>query len=195
MSVVLLSGGLDSAVLLAHVIEAVGGEVRTLSVGYGQRHERAEMHAAHEIATRYKVPRVRVDLPPVMFDGSTLTGGVGQLSGSPTVVPGRNLVFLSLAVAHAASVGSGAVYLASHKSDEAVYPDCRASFVAAVGAAAELAYGVMVAAPFLGMTKREVVARGRELGVPLEMTWSCYAGGSEPCGACGACDERTEALA
>lgn len=195
MSVVLLSGGLDSAVLLAHVLGAGGGPVRTLSVGYGQRHERAEMSCAHELARRYGVPRVRVDLPPDLFAGSTLTGKTGGLSGSPTVVPGRNLAFLSLAVAHAVATGDTTVYLASHKGDEAVYPDCRASAAAAADAVAKLGYGVRVSAPFLDMTKRQVVGRGRELGVPFEMTWSCYAGGADPCGKCGACVERAEALA
>lgn len=195
MSVVLLSGGLDSAVLLAHVFDTVGRPIRTLSVGYGQRHERAEMHAAYRVAEHYRVPRLRADLPAELFAGSALTGGAGELTGTATVVPGRNLAFLSLAVAHAAGVGSTAVYIASHKGDEAVYPDCRAGFVAAVSAAAELGYGVKVLAPFLDMAKREIVARGRELGVPFDLTWSCYAGGAEPCGKCGACVERAGALA
>ncbi len=80
MSVVLLSGGLDSAVLLAHVIETVGRPVYAVSVGYGQKHERAEMHCAYQLATRYGVPRARADLPPELFVGSSLTGAGGELS-------------------------------------------------------------------------------------------------------------------
>jgi 7-cyano-7-deazaguanine synthase len=181
-------------VLLAHVLDTTGGPVRALSVGYGQRHEAAEMHAAFRLAEHYKVPRLRADLPAELFAGSALTGADAPLAGAPTVVPGRNLAFLSLAVAVAAP-DVGVVYLASHKGDAEVYPDCRPAFVGAADEAAFLGYGVRVVAPFLGMTKREVVARGRELGVPFELTWSCYAGGAEPCGKCAACVERAGAMA
>jgi 7-cyano-7-deazaguanine synthase len=110
-----------------------------------------------------------------------------------TVVPNRNLLFLSLAGAVAVGSGLKTVLFSAHAGDAAVYPDCRPEFVAAADRALGLACGVGVEAPFLAMTKGEIVALGRELGVPLERTWSCYLGGEEPCGRCGACVERGEA--
>lgn len=202
MSVVLVSGGLDSAVLLAHILNTGGAPIHAVTVDYGQRHRR-ELWFARQLAYYYGATPHDFTLPPELLSGSALTGGAEVPKGldyrdpgqSATVVPGRNLVLLSLAVATAARVGSPAAYLASHQGDEAVYPDCRKAFVEAASATAQAGYGVRVEAPFLGMTKREIVIRGRSLRVPFEMTWSCYEGGVRPCGRCGACVERTEAMA
>lgn len=192
--VVLLSGGVDSAVLLAHVLATEPGGVRALSFDYGQRHRR-ELDASAAVAAEYGVPREVVTLPPELFRGSSLTGGDGATTGTPTVVPGRNAVFLSVAVATAARDGGKWVWFAPHAGDRDVYPDCRGEFVEAFAAAALSGYGVGVFAPFVGLTKRQVVARGRALGVPFDLTWSCYAGGEKPCGTCGACVGRAEAFA
>lgn len=190
-SVLLLSGGADSAVLLAERVR--GGErPLCLSFDYGQRHRR-ELEYAAALARHYDCPHEVHALPPALFVGSALTGTDALLAGVPTVVPGRNLALLSLAVARAAAMGLDVVRFAAHASDREVYRDCRAGFVAALNAASEGAYGVRVLACYLGMSKAGVVALGKTLGVPFGLTWSCYAGGDTPCGACGACVARKEA--
>jgi 7-cyano-7-deazaguanine synthase len=203
--VVLLSGGMDSAVLLGWVRnETDAAGVHALSVDYGQRHRR-ELWSAFQLARFYGAEFHRVGLPPSLLAGSALTGSGEVPRGldyrdpgqAATVVAGRNLVLASLAVAHAARHGCDRVYLAAHAGDRAVYPDCRPEFVAGLDRAAREGYGVSVLAPFAakGMDKRAVAHLGKSLGVPLDMTWSCYEGGDRPCGSCGACAERSEALA
>jgi 7-cyano-7-deazaguanine synthase len=112
-----------------------------------------------------------------------------------TVVPNRNMVLLPLAAAIARSRGEHEILFAAHAGDAAIYPDCRPEFVSALSKAMELGCGAWVSAPFLNMTKRDIVQLGRQLQVPMEMTWSCYDGGDIPCQNCGACIERNEALA
>lgn len=201
-SVVLLSGGLDSAVLLAHIRNTVGGYVHALSVDYGQRHRR-ELWSAFQVARYYGATHEVVQLPPGTVAGSALTGADLPVSGSPTVVPGRNLLLVGLAVACAVRRGARAVYFAANADDRHVYPDCRDEFVAHLSVAAQRGYGVTVDVPFVFRSKRDIVALGRELQVPFDLTWSCYdpqgydplapASGT-PCGKCGACVVRTEAL-
>jgi len=199
--VVLLSGGLDSAVLLA-VEAAAGNEPMCLSFDYGQRHADRELAAAGAVAEYYGAERVVIGLPPDVFRGSALTGGGPVPHGhyadpaqAATVVPNRNMVLVACAAAYARSAGRGLVGVAAHKGDAAVYPDCRPEFFDALGAALRFGCGVRLHAPFLSLTKREVVAIGRDLSVPFRLTWSCYEGGEAPCGLCGACVERAEALA
>lgn len=206
VSVLLLSGGLDSFVLLARECERGRRPALCLTFDYGQRHRR-EIDAAQAIMDWCRCPGRVHRLPPDIFTGSALTGGPDVPKGldyrdpsqAATVVPGRNLVFLSIAVAEAARIGAGRVLFAAHAGDEAVYPDCRTAFVAAFGRAAKAGYGVLVEAPFQHIDKRGVVALGRSLnkpyGLPFELAWSCYEGGREPCGRCGACVERAEAMA
>jgi 7-cyano-7-deazaguanine synthase len=192
--VLLLSGGVDSAVLLAECV-ATGECPLCLSIEYGQRHQR-EVRAAVELARHYGCGHEIMSLDPVLFRGSFLTGGGnpdGDSSGANTVVPGRNLAFLGLAVALAASRHLDSVLFAAHAGDAEVYLDCRSNFLTAVRFAAQCAYRINVRAPFLHLSKRQIVERGRELGVPFDLTWSCYSGGETPCGACGACVGRREA--
>lgn len=206
-SIVLLSGGLDSAVLLAWVRNNIGGDIASLSFNYGQRHRR-ELWSASQIARYYGAAILTAQIPPGLLAGSSLTS-VGSnveesLAGSPTVVPGRNLVFASLAVAEAVRRKASVIYLAPTRDDHAVYADCRPEFVNSLNLASLTGYGVQVQAPFAALSKREVVGIGRELGVPFDMTWSCYdpqgfdpgaPASGVPCGKCGACKVRAEALA
>lgn len=201
-SAVLLSGGLDSSVLLAQLRNTVGGEIHALSFDYGQRHRR-ELWSAFQIARYYGATHEVVNLPPELFSGSALTGGDGATEGAGTVVPGRNLVLLSLAVACAVRTGAKTVYIAANADDSDVYPDCRDNFLSYLTVAALNGYGVTIEAPFVYRTKRDIVATGRELAVPFDMTWSCYApvnydpfapASGVPCGKCGACKVRTGAL-
>lgn len=190
--VVLLSGGVDSAVALALKVAQYGAdEVVALSVNYGQRHRR-ELDAAAELAEFYGVHHANAitRLPGT----SSLTSEDGRLEGAPTVVPGRNAVLLALAVSLAQSLGAGEVVIACHTGDHGVYPDCRPEFVRAFSRVSEIAYRVRAHGLFLSYSKTEIVSMGRKLGVPLGLTWSCYAGGEEPCGECGACRERASAF-
>lgn len=181
--VVLLSGGIDSAVCLAQSIEQ-GATVHAVIVDYGQSHS-VETLAALEIARFYGATARVVTIGPGAFGG---VGVAGEYSGGPGVVPGRNAVLISLALSAAEQVGAADVIIGCNADDAADYPDCRAAFIASWG---ELSR-VRVNAPLIRMTKREVVAEARRLGVPIERTVSCYRG--TVCGECNACVLRARAL-
>lgn len=198
MSVLLLSGGLDSTILLA---DLCADWIRPLCVTafYGQRHAR-EIEHAESIADFFRCEHKIVDLNgvlppcPLLGRGDVPEGlAFDAPEQSATVVPGRNAVLVAVAASQAATHEDKSVWIACHASDEAVYADCREPFVSLLSEAMTLAYGVRVLAPYVNMTRRQVVARGRELCAPFDMTWSCYNGGEMPCGSCGACIERAGA--
>jgi 7-cyano-7-deazaguanine synthase len=114
-----------------------------------------------------------------------------------TVVPYRNLIMLSHAAAYAATDGYNVLAYGAHAGDAAIYPDCRPAFV--TNLKHTLYAGdyskIELEAPLLGMNKRQIAQYAMKLGVPIEKTWSCYEGKSKPCGKCGACVARAEALA
>lgn len=203
--VTLLSGGLDSTVLLYKLVHDQHA-VRALSVNYGQRHLR-ELGAAQLVAEAAHVDEwVLADLSAAasLFAGSSQTspgvpvpeGHYTEASMKATVVPNRNMVMLSLAAAWAISVKAEAVCYAAHAGDHAIYPDCRPEFFNALDEAVRLAdwWRVKLFAPFLLLTKAEIVALGEALRVPFGATWSCYKGGERHCGRCGTCVERREAF-
>ena len=203
-SVILYSGGLDSTVLLFHLLEA-GHELKALSIDYEQRHRR-ELAAASAICEARGVPHARADLSAIqpLLAGSSLTspeievaeGHYTEESMRSTVVPNRNMIFLALATGHALSIGAGQVAYAAHSGDHAIYPDCRNEFADAMAVAIALAdwKTVELSRPFVEWTKAEIVRRGHELNVPFAQTWSCYKGGELHCGRCGTCIERREAF-
>lgn len=193
-SLVLLSGGLDSAVALANepsVIEA-------LTVDYGQRHSR-EIDSARRLAAYYGVPHTIVSVDPRLFEGSALTteavpDGVAA-EPDATYVPARNTVLLALAAARAEVIGAGIVVIGCNADDFNAYPDCRRKYLEAfrdVLSEGTLSH-VWVSAPLLDLTKADVVALSKDLEVPVDMTWSCYRGGVVECGKCGACLTRIDA--
>lgn len=192
-SVVLLSGGVDSAVALALHREAV---VEALTVDYGQRH-RKELWAAAAVAEHYQVRHMLTQVDPWLFSGSALTSG-GPLPTGPaaepdsTYVPARNTVLLALAAARAEAVGATKVIIGANLDDAAGYPDCRPGYIEAMRDVLQQGTvgHVWVDAPLLYWPKARVLDCARELGVPLELTWSCYQGGDAPCGVCGACQLR-----
>lgn len=199
--VVLLSGGLDSMVALAQA-KAVGDDVVCLGVFYGQRHSK-ELESARQIAMHYNSEYVQVDLMPEVFgSANALTGeedvpqGIGHDNPqqSATVVPNRNMVFISLAIALASTVQATNVMVGCHAGDASIYADCRQGFIDAIHTASMAANNVSVNAPFLRMTKKDIVNLGRTLSVPFELAWTCYMGGEIPCGQCGSCVERQEAM-
>ncbi len=204
-TVLCFSGGLDSTVLLYHLL-AKGQEVRCLSVDYGQRH-RKELAAAREIAAVAKVEHKTVDLRAVreLMEGSSQTsdslavpeGHYAEESMKLTVVPNRNMVLLSLATAWAVSTKSDSVAYAAHAGDHAIYPDCRSEFADAMAVAMGLCdwHKVQLVRPFVTWSKADIAKEGAKLAAPLHLTWSCYKGGELHCGKCGTCVERREAFA
>lgn len=214
-ALVLFSGGLDSSTCLALAIEKYGKEnVIALSISYGQKHSK-EINAARAVAEYYGTELVSLDLSPI-FEGSdcALLEGSDQAipkgdyanqlvssDGKPvsTYVPFRNGLFLSCAASVALSRGCGVIYYGVHSDDAAgsAYPDCSSDFndhmskAISIGSAQQL----KVVAPFVECTKADVVAQGLRLGVPYELTWSCYEGNDKPCGCCGTCIDRAKAFA
>lgn len=208
--VVLVSGGMDSTTLLATCVAEVGAEnVWTLSVNYGQRHMR-ELAAAKRILDWYKIPedhRATADLRSIrdLLGGSALTsddipvpeGHYEAESMRATVVPNRNMIMLSVALGYAIRKGANAVAYGAHAGDHAIYPDCRPVFANAIKEVASHCHEepLELYTPFLHITKAGIARRGTALGVPFELTWSCYKGNELHCGKCGTCVERREAFA
>ena len=214
-ALVLFSGGLDSTVCLALAIEKYGAEnVTALSISYGQKHTK-ETKAAQEIAKHYGVRLKTLDLALIFADSDCplLIAGKGDIpketyaeqlmhtEGKPvsTYVPFRNGLFLSSAASIAISLDCGVIFYGAHSDDAAgnAYPDCSREFNDAINSAIYIGSGnqLKVEAPFVSKTKADVVAEGIRLGVPFEMTWSCYEGGEKPCGKCGTCRDRAAAFA
>jgi 7-cyano-7-deazaguanine synthase len=209
-SVVIISGGMDSTVLLAAAVNEWGPQqVSALSFDYGQRHRR-ELGFAQWQARHYEVPWHLVDLRSVneLIDTSALTDpGIEVPEGhyedetmKITVVPNRNSMMLNIAIAHAVAEKAVDVRIGIHAGDHAVYPDCRPDFIAKLQSLAHIACegfinpAFAVLAPFVMMTKADIAQLGDELKVDWTQTWSCYKGGDIHCGRCSTCLERIEAF-
>jgi len=206
-AVVLLSGGLDSTTV-AYLAKRSGYEIYALTIRYGQRHER-ELEAARAICAELDAREHRVVSIDFGNWGSSLTGDDelptdGNADGIPsTWVPMRNLIFLGIASGYAEVVGADAIYIGVSQVDYSGYPDCRAEFIAAYQRAADLAskqfveegISIPVIAPLMHLSKVGTIKLGLSLGVDYNLTWSCYAGGDEPCGVCDSCRIRNEAFA
>lgn len=195
-SVVLFSGGLDSAVTAALAVACYGAPaVLLLHQPYGSRQQEPEGKAVARLAAHFGCEFLVVPHPWLgALGGSSLTGA-GDLQGAATVVPGRNGLFLATAVAVAQARGARRVLIGAHASDHQDYPDCRREWLETQSLAARWAYGVEIEAPFVELTKAAVVQEGIRLGVPFELTYSCYAGTEPACEVCAACWERRQALA
>lgn len=208
-AVVLLSGGLDSATATAQAI-ADGYDIVALSCNYGQRHQR-ELVAAKAVAEHFAIADHHViDIDLAQWGASSLTDlaqplpqdGPGPTGRIPsTYVPGRNTVFIALALALAEAKGAEAVYLGINAIDYSGYPDCRPEYLAAFQQLAQLSskaglegHAPKLVAPLVMDSKVDIVRRAVALGVPIAATWSCYQGGVEPCGRCDSCQIRDRAL-
>ncbi len=204
-AVVLLSGGMDSAVVLAMAREQ-GYACHALSILYGQRHA-VELLAARRVvamlgATEHKV--LTLDLRAI--GGSALTGDIdvpeSPSSGIPvTYVPARNTVFLSLALGYAEVIGAADLFLGVNAVDYSGYPDCRPAFVEAFERLANVATragvegaGLRIHAPLMSMSKADIVREGLHLGVDFAQTISCYQADDDglACGRCDACRLRAQ---
>jgi 7-cyano-7-deazaguanine synthase len=204
-ALVLFSGGLDSTVL-ATQLKAEGAETRLLSIDYGQRHAR-ELKRAEQIAKSLELSHQVLRLPDLgpLLGGSSLTddnvelpeGHYAEESMKATVVPNRNMILLALAGGHALSIKFDTIAYAAHAGDHTIYPDCRPEFADAMETALGLAdwEKLSLHRPFVHLSKTDLVKKGAQLGAPLHLSWSCYAGREIHCGKCGTCVERKEAFA
>jgi 7-cyano-7-deazaguanine synthase len=213
-AVVLLSGGLDSTTTLA-IAQSEGFEVHALTFRYGQRHE-AEVAAAQRIADRFGVAQhVIVPIDLRVFGGSALTSDAAVPKdrsaddmghGIPiTYVPARNTIFLSFALALAEVIDTGHIFLGVNVLDYSGYPDCRPEYIAAFQTMANLAtkagvegrQQLTIHTPLIRLTKAQIIALGRELGVDYALTSSCYDPGQDgtACGRCDACLLRLKGFA
>jgi len=196
-AVVLLSGGLDSATAL-YFAKAKGYKCHCLVFDYGQLHKK-EIIFAQKVAkaSGSSSEILKINLP---WKGSALLDKkikVPQkpVSGIPsTYVPGRNIIFLSFALSFAETLKADAIFIGVHAQDYSGYPDCRPEFFRAFVKMARVGtYGaknIKILAPLLGKKKSQIIKLGQKLGVPFELTWSCYRGKGMPCGACDSCHYR-----
>lgn len=204
-AVCLVSGGLDSATVLAYAISK-GYECSAISFRYGQRHER-EMASSEAIAKHYGVNRVVAEINLTEIAKSSLTGhgevpkrGIDSISDEipNTYVPSRNIIFLSIAGSYAESIGAGHIFIGANAIDYSGYPDCRPEFYNAfekalnIGTKFGLEESFRIHVPLQHLKKSEIVSLGYSLDVPYEMTTSCYEGGEEACGECDSCVLRLQ---
>jgi 7-cyano-7-deazaguanine synthase len=203
-AVVLVSGGLDSATLLALARER-GLRCHALSFDYGQRH-RVELDAARRVAKTLGAEQHRiVTLDIGWIGGSALTDtsiAVPQTPGKGipvTYVPARNTIFLSIALGWAEVLGAQDIFIGANAVDYSGYPDCRPEYIAAFQRLAILATRagiedkpITIHAPLISMSKREIILEGRRLGVEYDITLSCYDPDTEgrACGRCDSCRLR-----
>jgi len=203
-TVVLLSGGMDSAAAL-YEARATHAVVGALSFDYGSKHNHKEIPCAAWHCRKLEIPHqtIALDFVPALFQSVLLKSGglipdghYAEDTMKQTVVPFRNGIMLSIATGYAESIGAEGLIIAAHAGDHAIYPDCRENFMQAMGDAMRLGTyaGITLLRPFIKFTKAQIAARGHELGVDFSQTWSCYKGGEIHCGACGTCVERREAF-
>ena len=205
-AVVLLSGGLDSATVLA-IAKAEGYDVYALSFAYGQRHA-WELECAHAVTSSMGAKEHRIaSIDLRAFGGSALTAEIDvpkgrsteEMSGEIpiTYVPARNTIFLSFALAWAEVLGCSDIFIGVNALDYSGYPDCRPEFIAAFERLANLAtragvegrQALKIHTPLISLTKAEIIRKGLELGVDYSLTSSCYdpSPSGAPCGSCDSC--------
>ena len=213
-AMVLFSGGVDSATCLGLAIERYGKEqVIPLSILYGQKHKK-ELEAARKILSYYGLQGIELDLTPVFANSScsllahsqreipeeSYLSQLQKQEGAPvsTYVPFRNGLFLASAASMALSMECSCIYYGAHQDDAAgsVYPDCSEAFFSSMSSAVYEGSGkaLRMEAPFIRCSKAQVVKEGLRLHVPYALTWSCYKGGTRPCGRCGTCIDRQKAF-
>lgn len=204
--VVLLSGGLDSAVTL-YIAKHRGFDCHCLIFDYGQRHKK-EIERAKKIAevsdSEYKVLRLKFP-----WKGSSLTDKQAELPLDrsmkeiskdipSTYVPARNTVFLSIACSFAEAIRARAVFIGAHYEDSSGYPDCRKKYLKAfsesvkLGTKAGLEDRLALEFPLIDKKKKDIIKIGNRYDVPFQYTWSCYSGGAKPCMRCDSCILRAK---
>jgi len=197
-AVVLLSGGLDSSVVL-YLARKKRFECFCLAFDYKQRHLR-ELNCARAIAKSAEcdIKVIKINFP---WRGSSLLDKRVELSGVKsafpnTYVPGRNIIFLSFALSYAEAIKAKAIFIGAHAQDYSGYPDCRREFFQAFKRVAHTGTragkGIQVFTPLIEKSKAEIIKTGVKLNVPFKLTWSCYRGGLKPCGKCDSCFYRAK---
>ncbi|RKY36766.1 MAG: 7-cyano-7-deazaguanine synthase QueC [Candidatus Omnitrophota bacterium] len=206
-AVVLFSGGLDSTTVL-YFAQSKGYETFCLTFDYGQRHKK-EIKRAEEIARKCRSlwQVIKFSLP---WKGSSLIDTNQVIpenrdidSGIPsTYVPCRNIIFLSFAASFAESIGAQTIFIGANQIDYSGYPDCNDEFLKAFENALRkgtkfciAGKKMFIAAPLIHKNKAQIIKLGIKLKVPFALTWSCYQGGSEPCGVCDSCRLRAKGFA
>ena len=208
LAVVLASGGLDSAVCLAEAVQEF--HVALLHVNYGQRTESRELRAFHELGDHYRITRRLVaDISYLKeIGGSSLVDEAMEVeTGLPTgdgevpstYVPFRNAHILCVGVSWAEVIGAEALFIGAVEEDGSGYPDCREEFYRLFGAAVTSGTKpdtkIAIRTPLIELDKAAIVRRGIDLGVPLQLTWSCYTESGEACGVCESCLLRLRGFA
>ena len=201
-SVIIISGGMDSVTLLYDRKDeiAIG-----ISFDYGSKHNAKEIPFAALHCKRLGIEHIVIPLGFMTkyFTSSLLKGGEDIPEGhyddenmKSTVVPFRNGIMLSIAAGVAESRGLQNVLIANHDGDHCIYPDCRPDFIKAINEATSTGtyLNINILAPYTNISKAEIARRGLLMGINYDETWSCYKGDDEPCGKCGTCYERMEAL-
>lgn len=199
-----LSGGLDSTSLLAWLLKQEH-KIIPVIFSYSSKHNKYENEAARKICQHYQLEPIECNLSGVfsVFKSNLLTSGgpipeghYNDATMSKTVVPGRNLIFISILAGIAESVGASFVAIGVHAGDHTIYPDCRPLFIdraeKTIKASSDGRVGLF--APFLNMSKAEVLRVGLNNGAPLSLTRTCYKDQPIACGKCGSCVERLEAF-
>lgn len=201
-AVVLLSGGLDSTTAMAIAISQ-GYDVYPLTFRYGQRHSK-EIESAKKISKYYGKKLKIIDVSLERIGGSALTSDIQVPERRDvkdigdeipiTYVPARNTIFLSIALSYAEAIGAERIFIGVNAIDYSGYPDCRPEYIEEFNRLALLATKaglegrqIKVETPLIYLKKGEIIKKGRELGVPYEITWSCYRGGEKACGRCDSC--------
>jgi len=199
-AVVLLSGGMDSSTVL-YIAKKKYQRCICLIFDYGQRHNR-ELESAKKIARfagcNYKI--VKIIFP---WKGSSLIDKTEKIPYNKkigreipsTYVPGRNTIFLSYALSFAETIGAKKIFIGANAVDFSGYPDCRPQYYKNFNKLLSVGTkngDIKIETPLLYKTKKEIVKLAVKLGVPLDMTWSCYTGGKKPCGKCDACILRAK---
>jgi 7-cyano-7-deazaguanine synthase len=197
-AIVLFSGGVDSTVLLVNALEQER-QCLALTFNYGQRNFREELRATANIALYYSVEHKIIDIDKRSITGSSLIDrnidvpkNREQNNETPnTYVPGRNTIFLAHALSQAEVFNADEVYIGA-MAEDAAYPDCKKGFIDAFQNVFNQTYPCNIIAPFLEMSKKDIVELGKKLGVPYNMTFSCYdpPKPNQHCGLCDACKRR-----
>ena len=199
-AVIVLSGGPDSATV-AYWAKQQNYQIYPITFKYGQiavKETQAAQKIAHKLDTSTKI----IDLSALKDIFSTATSLVNRdipltaEFSTPIIVPFRNAIFLSAAVAYAVTVKAKKIFYGAQGSDEPFYPDCRRKFYEAFEKAAQLGTceDITIQAPFSNRTKAQLIKEGAKLGVPFELTWSCYLDGNKHCGKCESCINRKKAF-
>lgn len=188
-----MSGGMDSTINLGLFCRHKDFNIECLSFDYGQRHKK-ELEAAKKIAKSYGLKHEIIKAN--YFEGCALVGDEILEDGpsETAIVPNRNMVFLSIAAAYAVQKGAKFISWSVVKDDADIFQDCRSEFLKNINNTLRRTTGVTVLAPFIAKTKIQIVKEAKDHGIDFSQSWSCYKGGEKPCGVCGACILREEAV-